>query len=186
MGLVQELPGPEQCRGGLFRHEQVEGSKEKEEEQGLQAAEAATLQFHRVMTFKGCDVRMGNGSLYDPSCYPRRSVDTRRWRWRVCMAYRMSGQHINALELMAVHIANKWRARSACSLGKRFVHFTDSQVAQAALTKGRSSSNVLQRILKKNAALVLAASFQPGYAYVRTSDNPADGPSRFQQWGAKQ
>jgi hypothetical protein len=101
------------------------------------------------------------------------------------MAYRMSGQHINALELMAIHIANKWRARSPRSLGKRFVHFTDSQVAQAALTKGRSSSNVLPRILKKNAALVLAASFQPGYAYVRTSDNLADGPSRFQQWGAK-
>jgi hypothetical protein len=189
LGLLKEVPGPSQCRGELAAEDMKMMKELGGDVGGEKAAKAATLFYHRVMSFKGSDVRLGLGVLTDPSVYPRKSIEARRWRWRVAMAWKMSGAHINALELVACHAAAKWRCRraggSACGLGKRVVHLTDSQVCQGVLSKGRSSSKVLQRILKRHAALILGSSMVPGYVWVRTADNPADAPSRYREWGGK-
>jgi hypothetical protein len=187
VGLLSEAPSPKQCRGELSEKEEKVMQSLGGDAGGEKAVKAATLFYHRIMSFKGNDVRLGAGALGDPSVYPRKSVEAKRWRWRVAMAWKMSGAHINALELVACHAAAKWRCRrargSACGLGKRFIHLTDSQVCQGVLCKGRSASNVLQRILKRHAALILASSMVPGYVWVRTADNPADAPSRYREWG---
>jgi hypothetical protein len=50
----------------------------------------------------------------------------------------------------------------------------------AAIAKGRTSSLSLQQELRPLCALLLAASQWLALAYVETSDDPADEPSR---WG---
>ena len=91
----------------------------------------------------------------------------------------MRGEHINVLELKAILSAFKWRVRSAAAINTRMLHLTDSQVCLAVCSKGRSSSHHLQRVLDRLSALLVAASAQPYYLYVRSADNPADAPSRW-------
>ena len=143
-------------------------------------AKEATAQLHRAAIYKGSDVRLTDGVLLSPSIWPRQTVDIGRWDWYVCVSYSKDGAHINVLELNAILAAHQWRARAARHIGKRIVHFTDSQVSLAVFCKGRSSSQAIMRILKRLNALVLAGCLFPVYAYVRTDLNPADAPSR---WG---
>ena len=64
----------------------------------------------------------------------------------------------------------------------RFAHLMDSQVCLAVVTKGRSSSRRLNRVLRKVAALLVATGSYAIVGYVSTGVNPADGPSRL-IWG---
>ena len=91
------------------------------------------------------------------------------------------GLHTNALELYAVLVSLRWRFRATAGIGKRAAHFIDSQVVQAVLTKGRSSSRLLMGTLRSVNALLVGAGCYMVFAYVHTADNPADGSSR---WGA--
>ena len=54
----------------------------------------------------------------------------------------------------------------------------DSSVAQGVLTKHRSTSFQLQRVVRRQCAVELIAQIKPIYAFVRSSMNPADWPSR--------
>jgi hypothetical protein len=51
-------------------------------------------------------------------------------------------------------------------------------VALAVVVKGRSSAKVLNRLLRRFAALQLAAGIYPVCGWVESEDNPADEPSR--------
>jgi hypothetical protein len=55
----------------------------------------------------------------------------------------------------------------------------DSQVVLSALAKGRSPSRGLNYDLKKANALILASGVVIVYDYIRSRENPADGPSRW-------
>ena len=59
--------------------------------------------------------------------------------------------------------------------GDKFLRLVDSLVTFAAITKGRSGSSRLKRIILKCKAVVLAVRFAPYIAYVRTHVNPAAG-----------
>ena len=54
----------------------------------------------------------------------------------------------------------------------------DSQVGLGVISRGRSSSHLLNAAVKRISALVLAASARPIYGYTETDKNPADDPSR--------
>ena len=54
----------------------------------------------------------------------------------------------------------------------------DSAVSIAVLSKKRSSSRILNRVVKRFATLKLAWSVAATFAFVRSERNPADGPSR--------
>lgn len=56
----------------------------------------------------------------------------------------------------------------------------DSTAAFGVLSKKRSSSHKLQRVIQRYDALELAAFVKPYYAFVRFHLNPADRPSRWQ------
>jgi hypothetical protein len=128
---------------------------------------------------KGSDVRLDAGELYDPSTWPRRSVKVSRWKWRVVLSLEWKEEeHINVQELRMFYLSAQWRLRSAAQVGTRWVHFMDSQVAIAVATKGRSSSKRLNSLLLRANAVLLAAHCYPLHAYVDTSSNPADAPSR--------
>ena len=62
--------------------------------------------------------------------------------------------------------------------GSTSAHNIDSQVALAVRTKGRSSSQKLNRVLRRHAALPIASGNVPYYGRVRTETDPADFPSR--------
>jgi len=137
---------------------------------------------HRNCMFKGCDVRLATGILHNPGLWPRKAISASRWNWKIVVAYPMHGRHINVQEMEAILSSLKWRTRSYGGLGRRSVHFVDSQVCMSVLAKGRSSSRQLRTVLLKINALVLAANLAPALCYVRSADNPADRPSRWKRW----
>jgi hypothetical protein len=138
-----------------------------------------TLLIHRSAMHLGSDVRVATGTMFRPDSYPRLAFDVTRLRWRVVCSYRREAEHINALELAAVVTALRWRARQHSEQGRRHVHLVDSQVAQSVMTTCRTSSLRLRYLVRRLNALTLAMDASPGYAYVHTSANPADAPSRW-------
>ena len=85
-------------------------------------------------------------------------------------------RRINVLELQAALEAEKrlGELRPGC----RYVHLIDSQVALATLVKGRSSSEGLNRLLRKSVASHLTSGVAPGFGYIASKSNPADDPTR--------
>ena len=135
--------------------------------------------FVRRQEFRGSDIRLDTGSLYRPDAFPRGSIDVNRWLWHVAEAYEFRiPEHINVLELKALVRTFEWRARATSFNSCRALHLTDSQVALATSVKGRSSSRSLNRLLRKFAALQVAAGLYPLLGWVESEDNPADEPSR--------
>ena len=84
--------------------------------------------------------------------------------------------YINELEIRAAFVDLKRRTRTR--LGTRHLVLLDSFVGLGVLTKKRSSSWKLQRVVRKYDALELASFSRPYFAYVRSHLNPADRPSR--------
>ena len=133
----------------------------------------------RRQEFRGSDVRLDISALYRPDSFPRGSVEPHRWVWHRSHSFPFKEKdHINVLELRALVHTFEWRLRNQAFGSCRALHLTDSQVALAVATKGRSSSKSLNRLLRKFAALQIAGGVWPLLAYVESGKNPADGPSR--------
>ena len=137
----------------------------KGEDLMLQAASENQVKFHRLRT----------------------SIPARLWKWRaVCgWPWRLSGFHINVLEMQAVLTTLQWRVRKRQNFKCRFLHLTDSLVTLHSLSRGRSSSRKLRSVLSKINATLLACDLHPVWGYVSTKQNPADRPSRrpvLKQW----
>ena len=118
----------------------------------------------------------------------RQTVPAKAWRWKEVAGWSWQGppEHINQLELRATMTSIKWLISKQRCFGCRVLHLTDSMVVLHALSRGRSSSRKLRRTLMRIQALLLAANLHPVWAYVHTSLNPADRPSRRvkqQKWG---
>eukprot|EP00438_Fugacium_kawagutii_P032712 Skav229132 [mRNA] locus=scaffold1875:29835:33416:+ [translate_table: standard] len=113
----------------------------------------------------------------------RASVPARLWRWQVIAGWKWQNRndHINNLELRAILTTFKWRLEHRHHFNCRLIHLTDSLVCLHALSRGRTSSRKLRRVMAKLNALVLASNVQPVWAYVHTEQNPADRPSRWGQ-----
>eukprot|EP00971_Amphidinium_carterae_P347076 6488902-Amphidinium_carterae.3 len=139
---------------------------------------ASLLCMQQLSTHRGSDVRLTTGLLHKPDLWPRQSITAEHWVWRTCMAFRLRSDHINVLELRAILATLRWRTRRGICAA-RFVHASDSQICLSVLAKGRSSSNLLNHVLRQCNALMLAACLQPSWIYVSTEQNPADRPSRF-------
>ena len=137
------------------------------------------LHFLRLMEFRGSDVRLDLGLFYRPEAAPRTSIDPSRWSWSVAHSYPYTREeHINVLELRSILHALEWRSRVTSFHSCRFLHLSDSQVCLSVLTKGRSSSRLINRLLRRIAALCLALDLLPLWAWVESRLNPADEPSR--------
>ena len=110
----------------------------------------------------------------------RASIPAKLWKWSTAASWRWLGckEHINVLEMRAVLCALKWRLERKNVVGSKFVHLVDSLVVLHALSRGRSSSLKLRRTLLRINSLLLATGSQAVWAYVHTSLNPADRPSR--------
>ena len=110
----------------------------------------------------------------------RSSVPAKLWKWRTICGWKWTGakEHINCLELRAVLTSVRWRLEKKRQARVRFIHLVDSQVVLHSLARGRSSSRKLRRTLLRINSLLLATGSAGVWAYVHTSQNPADRPSR--------
>eukprot|EP00438_Fugacium_kawagutii_P002455 Skav235883 [mRNA] locus=scaffold5594:7902:12776:+ [translate_table: standard] len=85
-------------------------------------------------------------------------------------------KHINMLELQSVLEVERRLAvrRGSC----RYLLGADSQVTLAALTKGRSASPLLNRMLQQSLPTVLGSGIYGLYGFVPSLANPSDDPTR--------
>ena len=85
-------------------------------------------------------------------------------------------KHINLLEVEAVLLLEKCiGSRAPCS---RPLIGSDSQVALAALLKGRAASPSINRLLSQSLAVHLGAELYPSFGFVASLANVADDPTR--------
>ena len=89
-----------------------------------------------------------------------------------------SRRHINLLELETVLEVERRLALRRCDL--RYLLGSDSQVALAALIKGRSSSFRLNQLLQSSLAVYLGAGIYGNYGFVPSLANVSDDPTRDQ------
>ena len=122
----------------------------------LQAPSEDTLRYHRL----------------------RASLPAKLWKWRRGWRWSGSPEHINVLELRAVLTIIRWRILKRRAFRTKMVHMIDSLVCLHCLARGRSSSRKMRRTLSRIDALLLASGSHGVWAYVHTSQNPADRPSR--------
>ena len=119
----------------------------------------------------------------------RSSIPSKLWKWKEIAGWRWKGdaEHINALEMRATLTTVRWLLQKRRCYSCRFIHLTDSLVVLHSLSRGRSSSRRLRRTIMKLNTLLRAANLHPVWAYVHTSQNPADRPSRrfrVRKWGS--
>ena len=91
---------------------------------------------------------------------------------------RQAGERTNVPELRALLTGTRWALQSYKSMGLSVLRSTDSRVVQGVVTKYRSSSKQLHRLLRKLATLELASVFHFCTAFVRSDWNMADEGSR--------
>lgn len=106
------------------------------------------------------------------------SVAAVAWTVVVSSAWRFAEEHINGLEMRAADAGVRWLLSSPSAAGATLTLITDSTVVAGALRKGRSSSPLLLRRLRRIGAALLAVGAALDVRFVRSAFNPADGPSR--------
>ena len=140
---------------------------------------ALNMEIMRRVSHRGGEWKNAFEPGATPCRWPLLSVPIAWWSWNVCLSYRASGAHINALELRAVLATVKWLTRQKGVCKANIVHFIDSQVVYSMITKGRSSSRFLNGMLRRLNCLLIAADLNLTVGYVRSADNPADAPSHW-------
>lgn len=138
-----------------------------------------------LVSIKGEDVLLSSTSAQLAKYHRHRSsVPSRLWKWRIISGWKWTspGEHINALELRAILTTIRWRLEHQLHFRRRLLHLTDSLVCLRCLSRGRSSSRKLRRIMSRVNALLLAGGSQVCWGYVRADSNPADRPGR---WGSR-
>ena len=107
--------------------------------------------------FRGSEVRLNDGTIIDGS---RQAVPYPAfvWDWRCVQSYSWAqSQHINVLELVAFFNYLKLHVLCPSHHSARFLHVFDSRVCSCVMSKGRSSSAMLNRTLRRIAALLFAS-----------------------------
>ena len=124
----------------------------------IQAPSEETLRYHRL----------------------RASLPAALWKWKTITGWHWRGspEHINVLEMRPVLTTLRWRVVKRKTFNSKFIHMIDSLVCLHSLSRGRSSSRKMRRTLCRIDALLLASGNHGVWAYVHTSQNPADRPSR--------
>ncbi len=82
------------------------------------------------------------------------------------------------LEMRAVYTSIRWVLSRPAMFAKSVLLFTDSAVTYFALSKGRSSSYQLLRVVRRIAACMLGGGLSFTLSWVPTALNPADYASR--------
>lgn len=105
----------------------------------------------------GSDVRIATGDILAPKQYPRQSVAADWWEWQEAFVSKWGKrEHINILELRAILLALQYQTSRHKIHDARVFHISDSYICISIVSKGRSGSRMLSRVLKKISAHCLA------------------------------
>ena len=133
----------------------------------------------RKTNHTGSDVRVMTGEIMNAKTYPRQSVAAQWWHWREVFSKKWGHkQHINCLELESILMGVKYQILHHRVLDMRIFQISDSYVAISVVSKGRSSSWRLQKILNKVSAHLLAFGLQLILSHIESTENPTDVGSR--------
>ncbi|CAL1164317.1 unnamed protein product [Cladocopium goreaui] len=138
-----------------------------------------TKQLGLSVNHTGADVRVVTGQVLGHKSPTHASVRAWWWQWKQLFTVRWKGHnHINYLEMKMILHSLLWRCRDPKSVNKRWVHLEDSMVCLLILTKGTTSSRLLQPLTSKIGALQLAMGAVLLHAHVGSDENPTDAGSR--------
>ena len=140
-------------------------------------------QFNRMMLRRtnhtGSDIRVTTGEVFNARTFPRQSVEAEWWDWKPGFARKWGRKaHINVLELEAILMGLKFQIQRFHCTDARIFQVTDSYVCMSVVSKGRSSSRQLQRVIRVISAHLLAHGLFLIIAHVDSSTNPTDAMSR--------
>ena len=143
-------------------------------------SEATLVQYlARHVNHTGSDVSLALGIPMSRKGQNHASLRADWWQWKILFKTRWQfPAHINYLEMKMVLQAICWRARNANSLNSRWIHLADSMVSNFILSKGRTSSLLLQPLTQQVAAFLLALNSTQLNAHVDSIENPTDEASR--------
>ena len=129
--------------------------------------------------FTGSDVRVVSGDLVNPRAFPRQSVRSSWFVWEKGFhTFWPRPQHINQLELKTILLSVLRGIRSLHWTDKRVFHLSDSYVSISVIAKGRSSSKMLNRLLKVLNAHLLLHGVYLVMGHIESTENPTDAASR--------
>ena len=127
----------------------------------------------------GSDVRISTGEFLNPKAHPRQGVEADWWDWKACFKVRwLQHEHINILELRSIFLAIKYQVSHFNALNVRLFHLTDSYICLSIISKGRSGSKHLSRVLRQLNAFLLSHGLFLVLGHVDSTTNPTDGESR--------
>ena len=127
----------------------------------------------------GADVRICSGQVMGTKSPAHGSARAWWWQWRNLFRVRWRlSSHINYLEMKMILLTILWKCRDVSKLNKRWLHLEDSLVCLYILSKGRTSSRLLQPICNKIGAVQLAMGAVLQHAHVTSLENPTDAASR--------
>ena len=126
-------------------------------------------------SIRGTDVRLWLANLENQELpYP-----AKRWFWKEVMSYAWKRpDHINVLEVNAFVTMQRRRSRDPAKHGTRYLSIVDSMVTRGAVAKGRSPSRAINHLLRKSAALNMAADTYPVAVWTISDWNFSDAASR--------
>ena len=133
----------------------------------------------RQVAQNGADVSIALGTPFCSKGAGHSSLRAFWWEWKILYSTHWHfGAHINSLEMRMILQTAHWRVRDPSEFSKRWLHLADSMVCNFILSKGRTSSHLLQPLVRKLSAVLLAANAIPLYAHVDSAENPTDAASR--------
>jgi hypothetical protein len=131
-----------------------------------------------IIDFRGSDVRLDSGVILEGSRQPT-PYPAICWDWAVVQSYGwQQHQHINVLELLAFFNYLRSVAIISKSHSQRILHVLDSRVCSCVLSKGRSSSKLLNRLLRRILGVSLAADLYVLPLWTVSAWNFSDAGSR--------
>ena len=133
----------------------------------------------RKTNHTGSDIRVITGDAMASRSFPRQSVASVWWQWEHSFkTVWKQHSHINVLELESILLGLKFQISRLEAVNQRVFQITDSYVGMSVVSKGRSSSKQLSRVLKVIGAHLLAFGLQMILGHVDSADNPSDEGSR--------
>ena len=133
----------------------------------------------RQVNHTGSDVSLSLGVPLSAKTGIHASLRAGWWKWRILFAtkWRYSA-HINYLEMRVILQTIRWRARHGDGFNSRWLHLADSMVSNYVLSKGRTSSKLLQPLTREICAHLLAQNSHQLHGHVDSIENPTDEASR--------
>lgn len=127
----------------------------------------------------GSDIRIISGEIMSSKAFPRESAAAQWWNWQEGFNIKWrTKSHINVLELESILLGIKQQIAHFHFSDMRIFQLSDSYVCISVVSKGRSSSVQLQRVMKKISAHLLAHGLILIIGHVDSLDNPTDSASR--------